>query len=85
MPRVLTRAIRRVTLSIYNSRFAICADTSGFPYGGHALNWGLELPAIRSRLLMGFGMWKGDSDAFLYFRLNKWSQYLLCMYVRTYV
>jgi hypothetical protein len=50
--------------------------TSGFPYGAKALNWGVELPAIRSRLLMGVAMWRGDSDAFLYYRLNKWSQYV---------
>ena len=49
--------------------------TSGFPYGAEALNWGLQLPAIRSRLLMGAAMWAGDSDGFLYYRLNKWTQY----------
>jgi hypothetical protein len=25
---------------------------------------------------MGVGMFAGDSDAFLYFRLNKWAQYV---------
>ena len=43
--------------------------------GKDALNWALEYPAIRSRLLMGVAMHGGNSEAFLYFRVNKWSQY----------
>lgn len=49
--------------------------TSGFPYGADALNWALELPVIRSRILMGVAMHSGHAGAFLYYRLNKWSQY----------
>lgn len=43
--------------------------------GEYGLNWKLELPAIRSRLLLGIGAFSDEAHAFLYWRLNKWSQY----------
>ena len=50
--------------------------TSGIPYGPAGLNFFLEYPAIRARLLLGVGAWQADLDFFLYYRLNGWQQYL---------
>ena len=50
--------------------------TSGFPGGKDGLNWKVELPVIRSRLLLGLGALSDGVEAFLYYRLNKWTQYV---------
>eukprot|EP01052_Picozoa_sp_SAG31_P037928 SAG31_NODE_4977_length_2823_cov_1.691997_2_plen_586_part_00 len=50
--------------------------TSGFPGGKEALNWKVELPVIRSRLLLGLAAFSEAVQAFLYYRLNKWTQYV---------
>lgn len=49
---------------------------SGFPGGEYGLNWKVELPIIRSRLLLGLAAFSDGVEAFLYFRLNKWTQYI---------
>ena len=49
--------------------------TSGIPSGEAGLNWFIEYPAIRSRLLVGAGAWKSGLEFFLYYRINGWTQY----------
>ena len=49
--------------------------TSGIPAGEAGLNWYIEYPAIRSRLLVGAGAWKSGLEFFLYYRINGWTQY----------
>eukprot|EP01051_Picozoa_sp_SAG22_P006679 SAG22_NODE_444_length_10453_cov_8.586343_10_plen_142_part_00 len=39
------------------------------------MNWFLEYPAIRSRVMLGAGAWASSLDFFLYYRLNGWIQY----------
>jgi hypothetical protein len=50
--------------------------TSGFPGGKDGLNWKVELPVIRSRILLGLAAFSDGVEAFLYYRLNKWTQYV---------
>ena len=49
--------------------------TSGIPSGEAGLNWYVEYPAIRSRLMLGVASWFHQLDFFLYYRLNGWTQY----------
>jgi hypothetical protein len=49
--------------------------TSGIPDGPAGLNWYVEYPAIRSRIMLGTGAWSSGLDWFLYYRLNGWTQY----------
>jgi len=42
------------------------------PRGRNDLNWFVEYPAIRARLLMGAATWKYQPDGFLYYRVAGW-------------
>ena len=42
------------------------------PRGKDDLNWFLQYPAIRTRLLMGAATWKYKPDGFLYYRVSGW-------------
>jgi hypothetical protein len=48
---------------------------SGAPAGDHALNFFVEYPPIRPRLLAGFVAHKFKSDALLYYAMNGWASY----------
>ena len=48
---------------------------SGAPAGDYALNFFVEYPAIRPRLLAGFVAHKFKSDALLYYAMNGWASY----------
>lgn len=45
------------------------------PKGGGDLNFFSQLPAVRSRLLMGAATWKYQPDGFLYYRVPGWAHY----------
>eukprot|EP01051_Picozoa_sp_SAG22_P000323 SAG22_NODE_7_length_40155_cov_25.241356_36_plen_176_part_00 len=49
--------------------------TSGVPSGHGGLNWYVEYPAVRSRLLMGVAAWKQQSDFYIYYGLGGWSSF----------
>jgi hypothetical protein len=42
------------------------------PRGKDDLNWFVQYPAIRARLLMGAATWKYQPDGFLYYRVAGW-------------
>jgi len=42
------------------------------PRGRQDLNWFVQYPAIRARLLMGAATWKYQPDGFLYYRVAGW-------------
>jgi hypothetical protein len=42
------------------------------PRGRNDLNWFVQYPAIRARLLMGAATWKYQPDGFLYYRVAGW-------------
>jgi hypothetical protein len=46
--------------------------TSGVPSGHGGLNFYVEYPAVRSRLLMGLAAWKQQSDFYIYYELGGW-------------
>lgn len=45
------------------------------PRGSKDLNFFCQLPAIRSRLLMGAAAWKYKPDGFLYYNISGWNHY----------
>jgi hypothetical protein len=48
---------------------------SGTPVGKAGLNWYVEYPPMRSRLMAGVAAVKQESDALLYYRLDGWQPY----------
>jgi hypothetical protein len=47
------------------------ASDSGGDFG---VDFGMEYPALRARLLMGASMWKTKVDAFLYYGVSEWEK-----------
>ena len=43
--------------------------------GVFGLNFRVELPAVQSRLLLGYAAWQMKIDAYLYYGLDGWRQY----------
>jgi len=48
---------------------------SGIPVGKAGLNWYVEYPPMRSRLMAGVAAVKQESDALLYYRIDAWTAY----------
>ena len=70
----LTNTSAEDVASIRASGQRIGCYTSGIPSGENALNFFVEYPAIRARLMLGVGAWHHALDFFLYYRLNGWEQ-----------